>query len=352
MLKIKDKISQIQKELKKHKTTLILFNKPNNLDPNITYILGETPESCCVILKTTGKPICIMREEVNVKNKNIVKIKVKTNDEIFALIKKNAKNKRIFINYKTTNVKDYKKLKKLFKVKDCSEMLELIRQNKSDSEIKNIKKAVAETEEIFISLIREFKKFKTEKQIADFIKEQIKKKGFEQSFEPIAASGKNSAIPHAIPTNKLNKGFCILDFGVKYKNYCADMTRTIYVGTPTEKEAETYFKVLEVQQNAIKKLKPGKKCSKIVESAHKELGSLSKNFVHGLGHGIGVEIHEKPSLKLNSKDVLTENSVATVEPGIYFKGRYGIRIEDDVLVTKKGAVVLNKISKNLIIMKR
>jgi Xaa-Pro aminopeptidase len=120
----------------------------------------------------------------------------------------------------------------------------------------------------------------------------------------------------------------------------------IYIGTPSEKDKEIYNFMLTAQDNITKAIRPGQRCTKIYDSALKELGHQAKNFIHGLGHGVGVEIHELPDLRMKSKSIVEEGAVFTVEPGIYFYNKFGIRIEDTVLMEKK-PVVLTRISKRL-----
>jgi Xaa-Pro aminopeptidase len=181
--------------------------------------------------------------------------------------------------------------------------------------------------------------------VKNFLENETRKKGYELAFNPIVASGKNSSLPHYNAENiKLRKGFCVIDFGVKYKSYCSDITRTFYIGKPTKKEIEEYEKVLFVQEKCIKMIKQGTKAEKPYLFAKKEL----KNMIHGLGHGVGVEIHESPNLLEGSKDILLKNMVFTIEPGNYNK--YGIRIEDTVLLKSK-AEILTRIDKKLKIIK-
>jgi len=198
--------------------------------------------------------------------------------------------------------------------------------------------------------IKNFKTFKTESEAAAFLEYETKKQGLELSFNPIVASGVNGSIPHYEPANiKIKKGFCVIDFGVKYKGYCSDITRTIYIGTPSKKEKDTYNSLLKIQKDTINKVKPNKKCSELYDFVNTSLGKDKKYFTHGLGHGVGVEIHELPNLTLNSKDRIKNNMVFTIEPGVYFPRRFGIRIEDTLLFKNK-PILLTKTTKDLLII--
>ncbi len=157
-------------------------------------------------------------------------------------------------------------------------------------------------------------------------------------------------MPHHEPMNiKIKKGFCVIDFGVKYKGYCSDITRTIYVGKPSKKEQQIYNTLLNIQKNTINQIIQNKKCPELYNFVNESLGKYKKYFTHGLGHGVGVEIHEMPNLTLNSRDKIKNNMIFTIEPGIYFPRKFGIRIEDTILF-KNRPIQLTKTSKDLIII--
>jgi len=221
----------------------------------------------------------------------------------------------------------------------------------SKKEISYIKKACDYGDKIFADLIDNFGYFRTERDVADFISKETKKYGLVESFPSIVASGKNGAHPHHEPTKrKLKNGFCVIDFGVKFKGYCSDMTRMIYIGMPSKKEIERYNLVLKVQKDCLKKSKEGANAFKIYSYAKKILG---KRFVHGLGHQVGKEVHDIIVRALNKKGhfKLQKGMIVTIEPGIYVKNFYGIRIEDTVIVEDKKTepTILTKTPKNLLI---
>ncbi len=167
------------------------------------------------------------------------------------------------------------------------------------------------------------------------------------------ASGKAGSIPHHEPKKiKLRKGFCVIDFGVKYEGYCSDITRTIYLGLPTEKEIKIYNRLLGIQRKIIENIKPGKKCNEAYLETITLLDEYSENFTHGLGHGIGLNIHELPNLKSDSDETFKNNMIFTIEPGIYFENKFGIRIEDDVLIRNGKPIVLTKVQKKMIIKRK
>jgi Xaa-Pro aminopeptidase len=172
------------------------------------------------------------------------------------------------------------------------------------------------------------------------------------SFETIAAAGARSALPHGRATSALlpRRGFLTLDFGVILKGYCSDMTRTVHLGRPTEAERDTYLAVLEAQEAAIAAVAAGASCGEVDEAARSVLrkANLAEAFTHSTGHGVGLEIHEPPRLGAAQTARLLPGMVVTIEPGVYLAGRYGIRIEDMVAVTRAGAEVLTPSPKALI----
>jgi Xaa-Pro aminopeptidase len=215
-----------------------------------------------------------------------------------------------------------------------------------------IKKACSITDKILKKAINELKKgsFETELDVYNFLKKQAYANNCRLAFKPIVAIGKNAAeIHHRANKTKLKKGFLVLDFGVKYNGCCADSTRTVYLGRPSKEERRLYDLVLLAQETALIYAQPGEYATNIDLIARAALWDYFKNFVHGTGHGIGKRIHQAPSLKPRSVSILKENQALTIEPGLYFKGKLGIRIEDTVIV-KNNPIILTKLTKKLIII--
>lgn len=268
------------------------------------------------------------------------------------------KIRKVGINESSLTIGWLKKLKKVYphaKFVDVSKKLKRLRDQKTDQEIKKIKQATKTTCFAFNELIKELKKkprqLKTEKAVAQFLEKKIKEKGAELAFPIIVASGKNSAIPHhQTSTRQLKNGFLLIDLGAKYKGYGADMTRTLYLGAPRLKEKDNYHLLLRIQQEAFNQVKKGKLCKTLDKFVRNQLGQKSSYFIHSLGHGVGLEVHESPQLSSQSKDKFSHHQVFTLEPGIYFPNQYGIRIEDTVLLEKGGPNVLTKSSKKLILL--
>lgn len=275
------------------------------------------------------------------------------------LKEKNIEN--IYLETERLTVAELNSLKKAFdfcKVEAKEEVDEIInkaRVVKTDYEVDCIKKAQKIAEDAFSHILTFIKEGVTEKEIALELDFFMLKNGAEAvSFETIAVSGKNSSMPHGVPTDKKieNGDFITMDFGAVYNGYHSDMTRTVIVGKPTEKQKEVYETVLKAQKSALEVLKNGvtgfdadKVARDIIENA-----GYKENFGHGTGHGVGIEIHESPNLSPYSKATLETGNVVTVEPGIYIPDEFGVRIEDMALITEDGYINLTSCEKELIIL--
>lgn len=214
------------------------------------------------------------------------------------------------------------------------------------------KKAIRIAEKVFSNLKSILKPGLSEKDVAYKIKRLLKKYGAKkESFRMIIASGKRSAKIHGFASNKrIKKGeIVMLDFGALYKGYRSDITRTYVLGKPTKRQKRIYSILLKAQRNAIKKVKAGVPCE-IVDSAARSIiknAGYGKNFKHSIGHAIGRKTHEAPKISPKNRGLLKAGMVITIEPGIYIKGWGGMRIEDMLLVTKKGCKLLTKVKRSL-----
>ena len=218
------------------------------------------------------------------------------------------------------------------------------------NKIESVIKACNFANSFFKEIISNFR-FKTEKELDRCIRGYARKNRLRLAFPPIIGSGKNAAEIHHKPNNAKLKGFTVIDYGFKVNGYCCDMTRTVFIGKPTKKQVELYNKVKKVQLASIKDVKEGIKYSELDMKSRKRFGKLKKFFVHALGHGVGKEVHQNPKISPKSNRFAKLKDVITIEPGVYFKGKEGIRIEDTVVVRKMMAEVLTKASKELIIIK-
>lgn len=237
--------------------------------------------------------------------------------------------------------------------KPQSGVLEKLRKEKTEDEIQKIKTAQAHVDEIFKTFFHQnLKAGVTEKEVAYKLRQAIEDGGkYDHAFDLIVAFGANSAVPHHQNSDaKLKKNQNILvDCGAKFAGYCSDMTRNFWFGDTVDPEyQEKYNLLLWAQEASLDEIEPGAKTKAVDAVCRKILGTETKYFTHSLGHGVGLEIHEMPNLSPRSKDTLGVDEVVTTEPGLYYEGKFGIRIEDLVVVREDGAEILSKTSKELI----
>lgn len=228
-----------------------------------------------------------------------------------------------------------------------------IRAIKDESEIENLRKAAEIADKAFEHILPFIKPGAIELDIAHEIESFMKKNGASGlSFQMIVASGKRSALPHGVASDKVleDGDFLTLDFGCIYNGYCSDMTRTVVLGKATNEQKKIYNIVLEAQTKALSHIKPGVKGKDVDFIARDIISSYGygDKFGHGLGHGVGLKVHELPNLNPEGDIILEPNMVVTDEPGIYIPDFGGVRIEDLVVVTENGHEILSKSPKELI----
>lgn len=253
--------------------------------------------------------------------------------------------------------------KKIFSECNCKmktndaldKLLGNLRIIKSDEEIAKIEKAQRITEEAYLELLNMVKPGVTEAELALELEFLMRKKGASGvSFDLITIAGKKTSMPHGVPDNSVvQRGdFVTFDIGAIYDGYHSDMTRTIAVGEVSDEQKEIYSIVLEAQLAGLSKVKAGVKASEIDKASRDIIEShgYGECFKHATGHGVGLEIHELPSVSPKSSFILSKGMIITVEPGIYIPDKFGVRIEDMVAVTKDGCKNLAKLSKELFIV--
>lgn len=236
-----------------------------------------------------------------------------------------------------------------------SGLVEKIREVKDAQELTIIQEAAELADRTFTHILNYIKPGVRELDIALEMEMFMRKHGAAgTSFETIVASGERSALPHGVASERIigQNEFVKLDFGAYYKGYCSDITRTVFVGQPTEKHLEIYNIVLEAQLHGLKHIKAGISgleadalCRDIIAGY-----GYGEQFGHSTGHGIGMEIHEAPRLSRLSDTLLTPGMTVTVEPGIYIPGFGGVRIEDDIVITESGNQILTSSPKELILL--
>lgn len=231
---------------------------------------------------------------------------------------------------------------------------------KDKDEIVAIRKACELSDKTFEYILKKIKPGITEKQLSFELEYFIKKNGADIAFSPIIAFGPNSSVPHHQTTDQRLKvnDIVLLDFGAKVNNYCSDMTRTVFMGKVSDRIKKMYITTLKAQKKAIDQL-----YHKLIYDTSnirvKDIDAVARSYIksqgfptipHGLGHGVGLEVHESPRLSPTSKDILEPNMVFTIEPGIYIPGLGGVRIEDTVLLEKNNLRILTKSPKEIIIL--
>lgn len=260
---------------------------------------------------------------------------------------------------------DYQTVSKLaFFEKCCFEIvhdgkldsaLKLLRSVKKPFEVSALKKAQKITDMAFEQALKFIKVGVCERELALFIEFFMRNNGANAvSFDLIAIAGKNTSLPHGVPGNYSIKSgdFVTMDIGCKVDGYCSDMTRTVAVGSVTDEMKNVYDTVLKAQQSAISTVKANVKCADVDLAARNIIynAGFKGCFGHGTGHGVGLFIHEAPTVSFRSNDVLQAGNIITVEPGIYLENKFGVRIEDMGMVTEDGFDDFTESPKNLIIL--
>jgi Xaa-Pro aminopeptidase len=254
-------------------------------------------------------------------------------------------------------VSDRKRLNDLLpthlRLKNASSLVERARMVKDEDELAVIRSAVNLGAKLFDRALEVMRPGVKESDVAAEMEYAARRAGAEEmSFSTIIASGERSALPHGRASDKPIKpgGFAVCDFGVILDGYCSDQTRTVWVGSVSEDARVGYEAVLEAQLAAIAAVRPGVSVGEVDGAARKVLRKrgLGRYFTHSTGHGVGLEIHEAPRLAAGQKTVLQPGMVITIEPGVYFPGKWGVRIEDMVTVTARGCDVLTPTRKDFL----
>lgn len=250
---------------------------------------------------------------------------------------------------------DYKEFIRKYKINNLVEteyIIEKQRMIKDEEELQNIKIACEITDNCFSYIISYIKPGMTEKQIANEINDYFKQRTDGLAFDTIVASGENSSKPHAIPTErKIQKEDIItIDMGCKYNGYCSDMTRTFFVGKVPDEVKPIYDLVLKNQVQTLNDYKEGSNIRVLSKMVINDFKLNNYDLIHSLGHGVGLDVHEPPYINYKTDLPLRENMVITDEPGIYIPGKFGVRIEDTVQITKSGCITLTNSDKNYIVI--
>lgn len=350
--------------LKKKNLQGLIITNPHN----IFYLSGfrgvsEIEREATLILNPKPTLITARLYQAEAKKLASQNLKVEIVDERNKILEitKNLLKKLNRVGFEETDLKfsEHKDLKKALLIKTklvpVKHFIEDLRVIKSEEEIKKIEKAQIISQSAFDQIIKTIKVGISEEEIAEKLARIIKNLGGQGlAFESIIASGKNSALPHhKTGKKKIKNGEVLLfDFGAKYQDYCADLSRTIFIGKPKDQHLNIYNHVSLAQQKSINSIKhkvPAKN-PHLTSYNHFKQNELHDFFIHGLGHGVGLEVHEKPHLRPKGKELLKEGMVFSVEPGLYFPSWGGVRIEDLITIKNGKAKVLGKLQKDLIIL--
>lgn len=314
--------------------------------PNIRYLIGFTGTYGFLLLGRTNYFFTDFRyrgfAQKLEKSKTRIPFQfIELNNNFEQTFKKLARGKIEFEENHLTveELKQWKKRFREIRFTPFKKRIEALRLIKEKDELFKLRKSQEINEETLKRIKKLFKQGTTELELAWKIKVIGHELGAEDvSFEPIVAFSTHTSIPHHQNTaTKLKRGdIIVIDMGMKYQGYASDMTRTFLPEKPPAEQRNIYEKVLCAQTLAIEAVRPGIKCSELDAITRKSMGKEARYFGHSLGHGIGLDVHEGPSLSSKSKDILKENMVVTVEPGIYLPGRFGVRIEDMGRVSKTG----------------
>ncbi|MEX2216223.1 MAG: aminopeptidase P family protein [Phycisphaeraceae bacterium] len=355
---LQSRVADLRKRISKWRCDAILITNPRD----VRYLTGFVGDDSWAIVTATGGKVTILSdsrfdEEIDrfapqakkIIRKSTVSLSQALDDELPSG-QRSVAIQETYITLALKKALEEKVKGVTFVAVDDGMMAQ--RAVKDKSEVAEIRKAVAIQQQALRNTLAHLKPGMTELQVAAYLEYQMMDLGAEQAaFQSIIGACANSSLPHYRPGQAKiqNNNIVLVDWGAKHEGYCSDMTRVVALGKMPAKIREIYKVVLEAQLAAIAAIKPGAVCKDVDKAAREVIkkAGYDKQFQHGLGHGIGLNVHESPRFGPNSEGELVEGHVVTVEPGIYLPGIGGIRLEDDVLVTKKGHEVLCDLPKDL-----
>jgi Xaa-Pro aminopeptidase len=351
----KRRITDLQRRLEKLRLDQLLVTHM----PNVRYLCGFTGSSGALLVGERGATLFTDgRYTLQAKQEaTYARLRMAPGNAAAAALAslKGSRKHAVGLEGDHLSVSAYKALRKATKslLKPTSGLIERTRMIKDAEEIVQLHAAVMLASGLFEVLLHGIKPGTTESHVAAELEYVARRSGAEgMSFETIVASGERSAMPHGLASENPipASGFVVLDYGVILAGYCSDMTRTVHVGSPGEKQKALYQAVLDAQLAAISAVHPGQEAGKVDQAARKVLkkAGFASYFTHSTGHGVGLEIHEPPRLGKDQKELLQPGMVITIEPGAYVPGLGGVRIEDMVVVTETGCQVLTPTAKDLV----
>jgi Xaa-Pro aminopeptidase len=354
-----------QKKLRQHLATTRFDGLLLSHLPNIRYLCGFTGSAGLLLVEESGSVFFTdvrydTQAHEEVKSAKVViarKAVLQAVADFLGQRRRRAKGWDIGIESEHFTVAEKSRLNKLrpagVTLKDAPAIIERARMVKDEAEIQRIRAAVELGAKLFDRAVEVMRPGIKEVEVAAEMELAARRGGAEEmSFPTIIASGERSALPHGRASEKaITPGaFVVCDFGVILSGYCSDQTRTVWVGRVAEDARPAYEAVREAQQAAIHAVRPGITVGEVDSAARKVLqkAGFGRYFTHSTGHGVGLEIHESPRVAEGQQEVLQSGMVITIEPGVYFPGKWGIRIEDMVVVTDGGCEVLTPTSKEFL----
>lgn len=326
---------------------------------NVTYLTGFTGDDSFLLIRENGEVLISdpryttqLGEECPGLELHIRKPGIKILQSVVKVLRR-AKIRRLAIEGESMTVSMRDKLAQelpALEILPTSGLVERLRQIKDRGEIDLMRQAIRYAEKGFAALRATIQPDQTEREVANDLQQQMRRFGARgEAFPSIVAAGPRAALPHATATDQTigSSGFVLIDWGANGGLYRSDLTRVLVTGKIPPKLQRVYEVVLKAQQQAIAAIRPGVVAADVDRVARDLISSagFGRYFGHGLGHGLGLQVHEAPRLAANSRTVLKPGMVVTVEPGIYLPGWGGVRIEDDVLVTRTGHEVLTSVPK-------
>jgi Xaa-Pro aminopeptidase len=354
-----------QKKLREHLATTQFDALLISHLPNIRYLCGFAGSAGLLLVEQAGSVFFTdvrydTQAHEEVKGAKVViarKALLPSLGEFLGARRKRARGWTIGIESEHFTVAEKKRLAQVnpsgVRLKDAPSTVERARMVKDADELELIRCAVALGARLFDRALEVLRPGVKETEVAGEMEHAARQGGAEEmSFPTIIASGARSALPHGRASNQAigRGGFVVCDFGVILSGYCSDQTRTVWVGPVLKEARQAYDAVREAQQAAIDVVRPGVGVGQVDAAARKVLrkAGLGRYFTHSTGHGVGLEIHETPRVADGQREVLQPGMVITIEPGVYFPGKWGIRIEDMVAVTASGCEVMTPTSKDFL----
>ena len=350
---ITQRLGQCRREMNRHKIGALLITNPKDY----FYLTGFTGEDSAVLLTgrgvhviTDGRFVEVVKTECPWAKASIRRGQLHAE---IGIVCRTERLKSLAIQSDHLTVDDHAEISQLAKIRKLRSAPAIVagmRKLKQPAELTTMRRAIRIAEEAFVATRKSIRIGQTELEMAARLEYEMKKRGASgPAFPTICAEGRSAALPHAHPgQRRVRTGSAILfDWGARVNGYCSDLTRMVFVGSMPRKIAEVYEIVLEAQQRAIAAIRPGRRMCDIDAVARTVIADANygEEFSHGLGHGLGLDVHEPPSVSWRSKEKLEAGMVVTIEPGVYLPGVGGVRIEYDVLVTASGHRVLSRLGR-------